>query len=74
MAETPLLRRAKLITNWFDQELADIVGMKRATVQAVISGRTPEYLDTRQKTILIAAVRDFVREANDGLEEMELFA
>lgn len=69
-----LLRRFKLATNAFDQEIADIVGMKRSTVQAVICGRTPEYLDDAQKAKLLAAMRSFVSDATEALETLELLA
>lgn len=69
----PLLLRAKLATNWFDQELADLICMRRSTVQAMICGRRPEHLADWQRKALIDAVRDFVSESQEQLDAMELF-
>lgn len=71
--EPSLLRLAKQATNYFDGDIAAIVGMKRSTVQAVISGRIGEYLDDQQKAALLSAVRDHLAEAQERLDEMELF-
>lgn len=69
-----MLRRFKEATNSYDAEIAELLGMKRALVQAYISGRTPEYLTDNQKVLLIQALRDHIAQAQEQLEIMELLA
>ena len=68
-----LLRKAEEVTGFTHPELAQIVGVSRQLVQKVVAGETPEYLDARQISALMAAVRLYVDRARQGLEEMERF-
>jgi hypothetical protein len=69
----PLLERARLITNWYDGEMALLLNMSRASVQAMRCGRTPEYLSAEQRRTLIDAIRDFLKQGGEELEELEIF-
>lgn len=66
------LRRYKMATNAFDAEIGELIGLKRALVQAYIAGRTTEYLTDEQKQLLIQALRDHIAYAQEQLEIMEL--
>lgn len=67
-----LLAKAKDLTGWPDQDLADIVGIKRATAQAYVSGARVEYLDGQQIKALLDAVRLFRDQVVAGVDEMEM--
>jgi uncharacterized protein YbgA (DUF1722 family) len=74
MAEAPttLLGKAKFLTNWYDGELAEIVGLHRATVQAVIGGRLKENLSEAQKAALLEALQSYRDTVTRGVAEVEL--
>lgn len=69
-----LLRKAAEITGWTQGELAELTGFSRPQIQAIIGGRTPEYLTGAQQKALFGAVRLFVDQARQGLAEMETFS
>ena len=66
-----LLAKAKDVTGWSDDQLARVVGVSRQLVQKVIAGETPEYLTAPQTAALMAAVRLYVAQLRQGLEELE---
>lgn len=68
----PLLLLAKEATNWTDPQLADLVGIPRSTVQAIVSGRTPEYLNDGQKRQIAEEVRGFLQDGAEVLAEIEM--
>lgn len=72
MKPKPLLLLAKEATNWTDPQLADLVGKPRSTVQAIIAGRTPEYLSEAQKRLIAEEVRGFLEDGAEVLAEIEL--
>jgi hypothetical protein len=68
----PLLALAKEATNWTDDQLGDLVAMPRSTVQAVIAGRTPEYLSEAQRRAIVEDVRGFLQDGAEILAEIEI--
>lgn len=50
----------KEASGMFDADIGALVGLKRPTVQAVLSGRRPERLDEAQEAALVSAARDQV--------------
>lgn len=69
-----LLRKAQALTGWTHDQLGEIVGVPRSTVQAVIQGRLTEYLTAPQTHALLAAVRLYRDTVIQGAEEMETFS
>ena len=72
-----LLRRAKEIFGFSNQELAVVIGRSVPHVQFVIAGQAggkpyPEYLDGRQTKALLDYCRLTRDQAIAGVEELEL--
>lgn len=74
MADAPdtLLGKAKFLTNWYDHELAAIVGISRPMVQAIVGGRARESLSTAQKAALLAALQSYRDTVTREVEMIEL--
>lgn len=68
----PLLALVKEATNWTDPQIGDLIGMPRSTVQAVICGRTPEYLTDHQKQLMADELRGFLEDGAEALAEIEM--
>lgn len=69
-----LLGKAQDITGWSDQQLAQITGLGRSTVQAYRTNRLPEYLDAKATQALLNALRLYRDQVAQGVLEAEMFA
>ncbi len=69
----PLLQKVRLITNWTDPAIAEIVGIAIPTVQAYRCGRLPEKLSREQKDKLLAELRSWFAVVSEAFAEIEMF-
>lgn len=67
------IRKAKQITDWPDSFLAEILGMPKSSVTALVAGRYAEHLNARQLQALGDALRLYRDQAIQGVEEWEAF-
>ena len=63
-----LVYKVKAVTGWPDYQIADLLKLKRPTVQAYVSGRLPERLTADQAAALRAALE---RQASQMLALVE---
>lgn len=68
------VRKAKDITDWPESFLAEILGMPKSSVHAIVVGTYQEHLNARQMQALGDALRLYRDELIQGVEEWEAFA
>jgi hypothetical protein len=67
-----LVERISIATGWKDGELATMLGVSRQCVQKYRSGELREYLNVKQKTILLRELRATGRDLAELIVELEL--
>ena len=71
---TSILQKVRLITNWTDPEMSEIVGLAKPTIQAYRCGRLPEKLSPAQRAALLAELKAWLALAINTVEEIEFLS
>lgn len=57
-----ILAAIKDLTNWRDQDLADMAGLSRVTVNRVLKGHVPENLPPAGRAYLLKVLNEYIGE------------
>ena len=67
-----VLATIKDLTGWNDQDLADMIGMSRVTVNRVLRGHIDEHLSSSAKEVLRGVLADYIAELDKVVTYIEM--